>query len=236
MIVSLIIFLDENEKVMDKDTVLKEFSYTSIQATYVLNKPEDIEDFRMLGNQILKDKGLGYYKIEASSDQFDSIAGPIKGMAKISRIVLIVSVIASIFIITLVTILFLRDRKHELGIYLSLGEKRLNVVGQIVVEVMLVALVAMTLSVFSGNLLAKGFSDSLMTTQSDHVTEDNTIIYGSPINDINLTEDDVVSAYEIRLTPSYIVVFYLVGLIVVLLSTIVPLVYIMRLNPKKIMM
>ncbi|MGY3703093.1 hypothetical protein BW731_00125 [Vagococcus martis] len=229
-------FLDENEKVMDKDTVLKEFSYTSIQATYVLNKPEDIEDFRMLGNQILKDKGLGYYKIEASSDQFDSIAGPIKGMAKISRIVLIVSVIASIFIITLVTILFLRDRKHELGIYLSLGEKRLNVVGQIVVEVMLVALVAMTLSVFSGNLLAKGFSDSLMTTQSDHVTEDNTIIYGSPINDINLTEDDVVSAYEIRLTPSYIVLFYLVGLIVVLLSTIVPLVYIMRLNPKKIMM
>ncbi len=35
---------------------------------------------------------------------------------------------------------------------------------------------------------------------------------GSPINDINLTEDDVVSAYEIRLTPSYIVLFYLVGL------------------------
>ncbi|MGX6965566.1 hypothetical protein ACWN6Y_01710 [Vagococcus teuberi] len=103
-------------------------------------------------------------------------------------------------------------------------------------EVMLVALVAMTLSVFSGNLLAKGFSDSLMTIQSDHATEDNTIIYGSPINDINLTEDDVVSAYEIRLTPSYIVLFYLVGLIVVLLSTIVPLVYIMRLNPKKIMM
>lgn len=107
-------FLDENEEVMDKDTVLKEFSYTSIQVTYVLNKPEDIEDFRMLGNQILKDKRLGYYKIEASSDQFDSIAGPIKGMAKISHIVLIVSVIASIFIITLATILFLRDRKHEL--------------------------------------------------------------------------------------------------------------------------
>ncbi|WP_257700399.1 FtsX-like permease family protein [Vagococcus luciliae] len=229
-------FLDENEKVMDKETVLKEFSYKNIVATYVLNKPEEIEDFRLLGDQILKDNGLNYYKIEASADQFDSIAGPIKGMAKISKIVLIVSILASIFIITLVTILFLRDRKHELGIYLSLGEKRQKIVGQIVVEVVLVALVAMTLSVFSGNLLAKGFSDSLMSTQQNNSIDNNMMMYGNPVVDVGITEDDVMSSYEIALTPSYIALFYLIGLIVVLLSTIVPLVYIMRLNPKKIMM
>lgn len=231
-------YLDENEKVMDKDTVLKEFSYKSIQAMYVLNKPEEVEDFKLLGDQILKDNGLEYYKIEASSDQFDSIAGPIKGMAKISKIVLIVSVLASIFIITLVTILFLRDRKHELGIYLSLGEKRMHVVGQIVIEVVLVAIIAMTLSVFSGNVLAKGFSESLITTQQNEKVDDSMMMYGfnDGITNANITEDDVISAYKISLTPSYIALFYLIGLIVVLLSTIVPLVYIMRLNPKKIMM
>nr|WP_277756524.1 FtsX-like permease family protein [Vagococcus sp. CY53-2] len=146
------------------------------------------------------------------------------------------SVLASIFIITLVTILFLRDRKHELGIYLSLGEKRQKIVGQIVVEVVLVALVAMTLSVFSGNLLAKGFSDSLMRTQQNNSIDDNMMMYGSPVADVGITEDDVMRSYEIALTPSYIALFYLIGLIVVLLSTIVPLVYIMRLNPKKMMM
>ncbi|MGX4686004.1 FtsX-like permease family protein [Vagococcus sp. JNUCC 83] len=231
-------YLDENEKVMDKETVLKEFAYKSVQATYVLNKPEDVEDFRLLGDQILKDNELTYYKIEASSDQFDSIAGPIKGMAKISRIVLIVSVIASIFIITLVTILFLRDRKHELGIYLSLGEQRIKVVAQIAIEVVLVALIAMTLSVFSGNMLAQGFSDSLMATEQPETTDENMVMYnyGSAISDVNVTEDDVISAYEIKLTPSYIVLYYVLGLVVVLLSTVVPLVYIMRLNPKKIMM
>ena len=143
---------------------------------------------------------------------------------------------ASVFIITLVIILFLRDRKHELGIYLSLGEKRNRVVGQIVTEVLLVAIIAMTLSVFSGNVLAKNFSESLMTTQQIDNTEDEMMIFGSPVVDFQITEDDVIDAYDIKLTPSYIVLFYLIGLIVVLLSTIVPLVYIMRLNPKKIMM
>jgi len=229
-------FSDENSDIPDKETVLKDFSFKNIQATYVQNKPEEVEDFKLLGNQILKDNKLDYYKIEASSDQFDSIAGPIKGMANISKIVLIVSVMASIFIITLVIILFLRDRKHELGIYLSLGEKRNRVVGQIVTEVLLVAIIAMTLSVFSGNVLAKNFSESLMTTQQIDNTEDEMMIFGSPVVDFQITEDDVIDAYDIKLTPSYIALFYLIGLIVVLLSTIVPLVYIMRLNPKKIMM
>lgn len=229
-------FSDENNDIPDKETVLKDFSFKNIQATYVLNKPEEVEDFKLLGNQILKDNKLDYYKIEASSDQFDSIAGPIKGMANISKIVLIVSVMASVFIITLVIILFLRDRKHELGIYLSLGEKRNRVIGQIVTEVLLVAIISMTLSVFSGNVLAKNFSASFMTTQQIDNTEDEMMIFGSPVVDFQITEDDVIDAYDIKLTPSYIALFYLIGLIVVLLSTIVPLVYIMRLNPKKIMM
>ena len=228
-------FADQDGKVQSKETVMKDYS-SSIQATFVLNKPEDVEDFKVLGDQILKDNKMDYFKIQASSDQFDSIAGPIKGMAKISKIVLIVSVIASVFIITLVTILFLRDRKHELGIYLSLGEKRKNVVAQIVIEVVVVAILSMTLSVFSGNFLAKTFSQSLIATQQTSDIDQSGYMMGSSVMDYSVTEADVVNSYEIKLTPSYIALFYLIGLIVVLLSTIVPLIYIMRLNPKKIMM
>ncbi|WZU02243.1 hypothetical protein MGH68_04270 [Erysipelothrix sp. D19-032] len=43
-------------------------------------------------------------------------------------------------------------------------------------------------------------------------------------------------AYKVELTPEYVGLFYLIGLSVTAASTIVPTVYITRLNPKKIMM
>ena len=65
-------------------------------------------------------------------------------MSKLSKYVLIVAIIATVLITGLVVLLFLRDRKHELGIYLSLGERRGRVVGQILIEVMVVAFIGIT--------------------------------------------------------------------------------------------
>ena len=200
-----------------------------------------VEDFRIKAEKVLTDNKAKYSKILVSSDKFDQVAGPVKGMSKISKLVLIISVLASILIITLVTILFLRDRKHELGIYLALGEKRSKVIGQIVIEVVTVAVIAITISVFTGNILAKGFSNSLIQTQKTEQSEN--MGFNGPddwqlgqLTNTEISEEDVVDAYEISLNASYIILFYVVGIGVVLVSTIAPLIYIMRLNPKKIMM
>ncbi|WZU02242.1 FtsX-like permease family protein [Erysipelothrix sp. D19-032] len=84
-----------------------------------------------------------------------------------AQITLIVVVSATILILSLVIVLFLRDRKHELGVYLSLGDRRGRVVGQIVMEVMMVAFVGLTLSLVTGNYLAKGLSSNLMKPSDD---------------------------------------------------------------------
>ncbi|MEG0285172.1 MULTISPECIES: ABC transporter permease [Vagococcus] len=211
-------------------------------ATYTLKNPEASEDFRIKSEKILENNKHKYSKVLISSDQYEQVAGPVKGMSKISKLVLIISVLASILIITLVTILFLRDRKHELGIYLSLGEKRSKVIGQIVFEVVVVAFIAITISVFTGNMLAKGFSNSLIQTQKTEQVDNG---YGnfnmddwtfSQLTNNNVSEEDVIEAYNISLNPTYILLFYVVGIGVVLVSTVAPLIYIMRLNPKKIMM
>ncbi len=209
-------------------------------AKFILKKPEMAEEFKIKANQILEKNKLKYSRVILSTDQYEQVAGPVKGMSKISKLVLIISVLASILIITLVTILFLRDRKHELGIYLSLGEKRTRVIGQIVLEVVTVAFIAITISVFTGNMLAKGFSNSMMQTQKTEQSESNTdyqLDYElSQLTNNSVSEDDVVEAYQISLNAKYVILFYVVGVGVVLISTVAPLIYIMRLNPKKIMM
>ena len=207
-----------------------------ITPTFVLNNPEDVESFRTEAKNLLPD----YYKVTVSSDAYDSVAGPIKFIGSLSNIILYVAIGATILILSLVVILFLRDRKHELGIYLSLGESKSKVVGQILIEVVSIALIAITLSLLSGNSIAESTSQSMMDLRNEITgnTGDGGVIYRDmgyyPTNGV--TEEDVLEAYKIEFSWDYVLILYGVGLGTVLLSSIAPMIYILRLKPKKIMM
>ncbi|SDZ48776.1 putative ABC transport system permease protein [Evansella caseinilytica] len=203
-------------------------NYTPI---YVLNSPEDMEAFEEEVTPLLPD----YYTVRKATDHYDSISAPVESMSKLSNYVLIASIAATVLIIGLVVLLFLRDRKRELGIYLSLGERRGRVVGQILIEVIVIAIIGITLSLFSGNYLAQGVSDTMINAENSQSDDDYFMYYGDPLQS-DLTVDDVVAAYEVKLDSSYILLFYAVGLATILVSTIIPLIYIVRLNPRKIMM
>lgn len=208
-----------------------------ITPTFVLNNPEDVESFRTEAKNLLPD----YYKVTVSSDAYDSVAGPIKFIGSLSSVILYVAIGATVLILSLVVILFLRDRKHELGIYLALGESKSKVVGQILIEVVSIALIAITLSLLTGNSIAESTSQSMMDLRNEITGENNNnggVIYRNmgynPTNGV--TQDDVLEAYKIEFSWNYVIILYGVGLGTVLLSSIAPMIYILRLKPKKIMM
>ena len=198
---------------------------------FVLNSHEDVEAFEEEAYPLLPE----YYLVSSSTDHYDSISGPIESMSNLSNYVLIAAIFATILITGLVVLLFLRDRKHELGIYLSLGEERGRVIGQILIEVIVVAFIGITLSLFSGNFLASQVSDTLITAD-DQSAYGHMMGYQSSQFESDLTTEDVLASYEITLDSNYVLVFYGVGLLTILISTLIPLIYIVRLNPKKILM
>lgn len=201
------------------------------EPVFVLNSHEDIEAFEQEANPLLPQ----LYHVVSSGDHYDNIAGPVESMSNLSKYVLIAAIFATVLITGLVVLLFLRDRKHELGIYLSLGEQRGRVIGQILIEVMVVAFVGITLSLFSGNFLASQVSDTLIEADTQSGYDDMGYYYGGSIHS-DLTTDDVIASYEVTLDANYVLIFYGVGLATILISTLIPLVYIVRLNPKKILM
>lgn len=208
----------------------EEQSFEYYTPLFVLNTPEDSAAFEEEVMPLLPE----FYTVISATDQYDSIAGPMDSMSKLAKYVLLAAVIATVLITGLVVLLFLRDRKRELGIYLSLGEKRSRVVGQILIEVMVVAFVGISLSLFSGNLLADQISDTMMKTDDSNPYYDDYMYYGE--FQTNLTTEDVLDSYEVNLNSNYILVFYGIGLLTILISTVIPLIYIVRLNPKKILM
>lgn len=219
--------MDEEYAAMMEGEEQESFDY--YEPMFVLNSPEDSEAFEEEVAPLLPD----LYTVNSATDQYNDIAGPVESMSKLAKYVLIAAVIATVLITGLVVLLFLRDRKHELGIYLSLGERRGRVVGQILIEVMVVAFIGITLSLFSGNLLAGQVSDAMMKADTNESFDD--MMYFNEFQ-TDLTTEDVLDSYEVSLNSTYILVFYGIGLLTILISTIIPLVYIVRLNPKKILM
>ncbi|MBO0444891.1 hypothetical protein IGJ55_000577 [Enterococcus sp. AZ170] len=208
-----------------------------IVPVYVLKTPEDVEAFKEEAKPLIPEG----YKLTASTDQYDQVGGTFKKMSQISGYVVLLAIGATLLIISLVVILFLRDRKHELGIYLSLGETRAKVMQQIVIELLLISLVAMCVSLITGNVLGKMVSESLIASDAfsqtgDAASSGGAMMIGGGSSLPTLTTEDVASAYEVKFSMSYIMTFLIAGLSTVLLSAILPLTYVLRLNPKKIMM
>jgi len=105
-----------------------------------------------------------------------------------------------------------------------------------VIEVLLVSATALLVSLVTGNLLGGAVSNTLM--QSDFMSPqvDNGMVYYGSLMSVDLNLNDVKDAYQVNFSVGYIITYLLLGLGTVLLSAVLPLLYILRLNPKKIMM
>ena len=130
-------------------------------------------------------------------------------------------------------ILFCKERKKEMGIYLALGEKKKNIAYQLLLETLLVSIVAITISVFTGNIIAKNVSNKMLENQ---IIEQSTKIENN-YNSYELIDSETITDnYTVSLDIKTILMIYIVAIISISLSTILPIYYTLKLNPRKILM
>lgn len=198
-----------------------------------LNEPEKIEEF--VKDIESKYKNNGFYDLEykSSKDAYDLVAGSIVSLSTISRIVLIAAVVISIIILTLVVFMFLKDRRYEIGIYISLGERKWKIISQIVLETCLISVLALNLSIITGNKLGNIITDKVLETSK--ITE----VQLNEMESVNLNNLDIQKTTEtitFTIDSSYMAGINMIGLFVIVISSIMPIMYILRLDPKKILM
>lgn len=181
--------------------------------------------------EIISREGLSSeFTVESSLSDFAKIVGPVHNLNSLGKIILYSSIVASVIIIGLLVLLCLRERKHELGVFMALGETSYKVVGQVLIEVLLIALISISLSMFSGQKIAQVMSDQMVQFQNISDKELGTYL-GS-----DFSQQDVIDEYKVTISATDAQDIYLITQFSVALSTIIPTVYILRLNPKKILM
>jgi putative ABC transport system permease protein len=215
------------------------YNFNNITPIFALKDPNELQAFKDETTPKLPQ----YYMLTDNSKEFNKVSAPMANMDWISGIVLYVAMGATILILSLLITLFLRDRRHEMGIYLSLGERKIKVAAQVLIEVMAIAIIAVSLSLVSGNVLAKNMSSRMLQNQitAEQEKSANDVsgkgdIYDPEGNSVSMSSQELMDSYRVALDMNTILIIFLVGTGTAFVSTMAPIVYTLRLNPKKILM
>lgn len=209
-----------------------------METNILLTDPLELEAFVATVTDYLPE----FWTVVDLTGSFDEISTSMETVNQIADGILLTAVGATILILSLLITLFLKDRRHEMGIYLALGEKRLKIIFQVLFEVVTIAVIGMTFSIFMGNLISSNISREMIRTELSQPVEHDP--WRSPwdleIADLglggHLSPEEVVEAFDTSLSVNAIVLLYGVGLGTVVVSTLIPIVYVVRLKPKKVLL
>ena len=231
----------------ERDFYLEHFGHlsdippeTQLWSIYLLHDPRDLAAFIEAANDLLPP---GWAMADLSSN-FGNLISSMDSLLWIADQVLWASVGATVLILGLLIALFLRDRRHEIGTYIALGEKKSRILFQILSEVLSVSAIAIALSLVSGTLISSTLSRQMLQQDlAERIHEqamlgmDNNVPQALEMfNPGQMSLDEMLLAYDTSLNTEAIIMLLAIGLGTVVLSTVGPLIYVMGIEPRKILL
>lgn len=172
------------------------------------------------------------YGVKSSSQEYRYIQGPLENLVALADVVVVASALLIILLMSLITNLFIKYRLKEIGILMSIGEKKIKIITQFVGEILLVGMIATSSSMVSGAYLGEVVSNKFMEIQVD---VDSEMDYREE-NEGALTQIDLLETYKVEINSEYIVTIYFTSLMLLVISSFLPMSNILKTKPKDILL
>ena len=179
-----------------------------------------VEDPTKLDDVIkaVENLGINNLMVSKSNKNYELVTSSVESITKITNMIRIGSVVVGVVILSLILMFWVRERTYEIGILLSLGTSKVNLVLQFIVEVLLVTIfglmIALGIEIATIKYLASNvgsiFSEELPKTIADELMK-------MSVNGI-----DIVN-------------LVIVMIAIVIISVVVALLPILKMKPKKIL-
>lgn len=237
-------FRSEQEHLMmvENDLSPMWLSNEQVNALFVLEDPFDLDAFRAAAEPLLPD----FWTLIDMTDTFGAISSSMEIIQDIADWILWMALSGTLIVLNLLIMLFLRDRRYEMGVYLALGEKKMRILMQIVLEVTMTSIIGIILAVFVGNIISANMSQSMLRAElmSEEVNMGAAMFFDP--NDLafrwngmaveKLTPEEMLNAFDVSLDLQTTFAFLGIGMFVIVISTFLPVMYVMRMHPKKVLM
>lgn len=217
-------------------------NYKVSSAVFYLDNPENSDKFISKAKKLITDLDDRYLKLDIDKESYEQMVSSLEGVSKFSNTILIVVVLASIVVISLMVINSLKDRNYEIGVLLSLGEKKKKIVGQFIIELILIATIAFVLSIGSSSLISQKLADTVLESQNKVENRMNDSRQGGRGNDFspfNMNKGksnvNVIDEIDVNVNKEDIGLLFIVGYGIIFISMIVPSIKIINSDPKDIL-
>lgn len=220
-------------------------------ATYYLTDPNDIDAFKAYATDTL---GLDTetYTLDANDTAYQRVASSIEQTVVFAKVMVIITIVAGSIILLLIIMLAVRERQYEIGVLLSLGESKLQIISQFIAELFILFAVAAVLTVGTGSFVSKQVATLITSTTS--ASEEQTGMGGGPTmngggmqgggmvgggnfpganSTLNMTDEE--TELEVNPTVSDYGLMFLVGISIIIIATSIPALMVLQKKPKEIL-
>ena len=208
----------ENTVYTDYNSSQKLLDYSSnnkvTSVEYGVNNPTELDD--IIKN--VESLGINNISVSKSNKNYELVTSSVESIIKLTNMIRISSVIVGVVILSLVLMFWIRERLYEIGVLLSLGISKINLILQFVVETLMVTIF--------GFLSALGLQFIMLKYLSSNITkvfsEDLPKIISDELTKISINGSNIVGVIIVMIT-------------IVIISVVVALLPILKTKPKKIL-
>ena len=215
---------------------------TNITPSFILNGKDDIEAF----TTEVKEKGLNeYYTINTNLNELENATKSIENVKTFATTFLIITLIISSLVLFVINMINIRERKYEIGVFRTIGMSKLKLTLQFLVELLIVATIALIIGAVIGGFLAKPvgnmiLENELQTTQGEQEQISENFGRGGMPGKMEMqfnNRDQVQAIDSIEAVVDFMVVLQLlgIGLLLTLMSSLASMISIQRFSPLTIL-
>jgi len=149
------------------------------------------------------------YFVKKDSNAFEESLESVSGIKHMIKIMTYSIMLGGIIVLSLILILWLRERIYEIGIFLSIGTSKIQIIMQFIFELLFISIPSIISSLFLGNVLIKVIAGGLINSE-------NSMISGA-----NLINDSSFMLNITTLGQSYLILISIIVLSVVFASSLI---------------
>ncbi len=209
---------------------------------FFVDDPREID--RIAGEIKNLDLDWDCFALTIDNSAYEAVAASLLSMQKLTVWLIVGCIVVSVGILILILSMWIKQRRYETGILLSIGITKGRIVFQYILEVLVIAVVAFGLSYFTSSLISQGISDLIFNqaAESQPIPEIEVPDDGSEYLDItgqyipyDTSNMEMVESVEVNISPNNLLYIYVFGTFLIVFSVLAASATVIRMKPKKIL-
>lgn len=207
------------------------------QVNFYANDPGDLQRMAEYTQDILKSERLDF-AVAIDNAKVLSVTQPLVSMELLITLLLLLILVVGMAVLFLVLSARIKERIHETGILISTGVRKINVIGQYLIEITVITILACTAAILCSSLIAKTAGNALLDNTMDSITELQQSVSELPDTENTELTDTQIAPHDkivVSLRVCDIALLYPIGLGLAWFAAISAAIPIFHLKPREIL-